>query len=86
MEIRVKNYMKRPFVIQAYQYRGEKKEETPDWVQVALVYLNKNFDGGIVSTLEGNMNFHIFDYLVKGIRGEVYVVAKDIFEESYYEV
>ena len=86
MENRVKNYMKRPFVIQAYQYRGEEVRETPEWVQEKLVYLNKNKDGGIVSTLEGNMNFHIFDYLVKGIRAEVYVVAKDIFEESYYEV
>jgi len=36
-----------------------------------------------VETLEGVMQGKVMDYLVKGIKGELYPVDKEIFEESY---
>ena len=36
-----------------------------------------------VQTLEGTMHGKKGDYLVTGVRGEKYVVDKDIFEETY---
>lgn len=36
-----------------------------------------------VKTLEGVMHGAPGDYLIQGIRGELYPCAKEIFEESY---
>jgi hypothetical protein len=36
-----------------------------------------------VHTLEGNHQGQIGDYLIRGVRGELYICQKDIFEESY---
>jgi hypothetical protein len=37
----------------------------------------------MVYTLEGTMTGAIGDYLIKGIRGEFYFCAREIFEETY---
>jgi hypothetical protein len=39
-----------------------------------------------VETLEGTMKGKSGDYLVEGIKGEIYICDKEIFEESYEEV
>jgi len=36
-----------------------------------------------VETLEGNHQGREGDYLIRGIKGELYICKKDIFEESY---
>ena len=36
-----------------------------------------------VETLEGTMRGEIDDYLVRGVQGELYVIKKDIFEQTY---
>ena len=36
-----------------------------------------------ISTLEGDMKGNVGDYLVIGVKGEMYPVRKDIFEETY---
>ena len=36
-----------------------------------------------IETLEGTMKGKVLDYLVKGTRGEFYIVDKDIFENIY---
>ena len=36
-----------------------------------------------VRSLEGNHQGHEGDYLLRGIKGELYICAKDIFEETY---
>lgn len=36
-----------------------------------------------VKTLEGTMRGEIGDYLVRGIQGELYIINKDIFEQTY---
>lgn len=39
-----------------------------------------------IETLEGVMHASIGDYIVTGIRGEIYPVKPDIFENLYEEV
>lgn len=39
-----------------------------------------------IDTLEGQMEFKDFDYLIKNPTGECYVCARDIFEKTYKEV
>ena len=39
-----------------------------------------------VQTLEGTMTGNAGDYLAIGVRGEMYLVKKEIFEETYLPV
>ena len=36
-----------------------------------------------IETLEGNMEAKVGDYIIKGVRGELYPCRKDIFLETY---
>ena len=38
---------------------------------------------GTVETLEGRMEFHAGDWLIRGIAGEVYPCRDDIFRATY---
>ena len=44
-----------------------------------------NDEGGffIVTTLEGDVRTEVGNYIIKGIKGEVYPCRKDIFEATY---
>lgn len=39
-----------------------------------------------ISTLEGDMEVSVGDYVIKGIQGEFYPCKPDIFEQTYEEV
>ena len=40
----------------------------------------------IICTLEGDMRGNRGDYIIKGLRGELYPCKPDIFEKSYEKV
>jgi len=71
-------------------------ENVPDWVALAFErgddLLNTRrgicYFGGrlVVGTLEGNTAGDYDDYLICGIKGELYPCKKEIFEESYAEI
>jgi hypothetical protein len=50
---------------------------------IKAVQMEKDF---AVLTLEGMTYGKAGDWLAKGIRGELYPIAKEIFEETYEEV
>ena len=73
-------YRKKPLEIEAWRY-GE--EATPEWGHVAFEsgVLRLTPDGEAkVRTLEGSMTARKGDYIVKGIKGELYPVKPDIFD------
>ncbi len=79
-------YRKKPLEIEAWRY-GE--EATPEWGHVAFEsgVLRLTPDGEAkVRTLEGSMTARKGDYIVKGIKGELYPVKPDIFEATYGSV
>lgn len=79
-------YRKKPLEIEAWRY-GE--EATPEWGHVAFEsgVLRLTPDGEAkVRTLEGSMTARKGDYIVKGIKGELYLVKPDIFEATYGSV
>lgn len=41
---------------------------------------------GYIKTLEGDLFFNNYDYIVKGNQGEIWAVRQDIFEEIYEEI
>jgi hypothetical protein len=79
-------YVKKPIPIEARQVTIENADELAAWSKSDVIRKpNGEITGMMVLTLEGSMTGRIGDYLIKGVRGEHYFCAKEIFEESYDE-
>jgi hypothetical protein len=86
----VAQYRKKPVVVEAFMLKGDLSDER-DWFEPAyyesaseedvLVY----FDDGSVSIkmLEGTMVARVGDWIIRGVRGEIYPCKPDIFEATY---
>ena len=68
-------------------------EDRPDWFNDALHegkasihMVDKNGNVGFIETLEGKHLMKPNDYIIKGIKGEIYPCKPDIFEKTYEEV
>lgn len=90
-------YRKRPVEVEAFQL---KDIPWPDWFEEALdtgtaeLVSPKNVSftlGDIVShaiihTLEGDHRANLDDYIICGVKGELYPCKPDIFEQTYDRV
>lgn len=86
----VKKFRKKPIVIEALQLRWNNWSEMCDFAGVGKLEDGKPLgrqDGeriGLdIPTLEGLMQAHEGDYIIKGIKGEFYPCKPDIFEKTY---
>lgn len=93
-------YIKKPVEIEAFQYDGDLKGSdgnyyVPDWVVEAFENGTMYYDSLngreepcelFIRTLEGNQHVSVNDYVIKGVKGELYPCNPDIFEETYKEV
>ena len=63
-------------------------EIMPDWIQEALAHnkISIHDDLIVVKTLEGNMTGQRSDWLIQGVRGELYPCEGSIFMETYEKV
>ena len=86
-EKKARMFVKRPVIVEAFQFGHE---EEPSWFRPAVVEMD--YDNGIsrlkgcISTLEGDMWFWEGDYVIRGVKGECYPCRRDIFEETYNEI
>lgn len=73
-------FRKRPVEIDAIQWRGV-ADALPDWAMGRISF----GEGGnlYVATLEGVMRAEVGDWIIRGIKGEVYPCAPDIFARTY---
>lgn len=86
-------YRKKPVIIEAVQFNGFDKKnghvmfsEQPQWLVSKFGESVIFFDVPntlTIKTLEGNMTASAGDYIIKGLRGELYPCKPDIFEASY---
>jgi len=82
-------YRKKPLIVEAAQWDGKL---IGDLYPIKLFGDNdvewhyKGKDKLVIETLEGEMICEPGDWVVKGIKGEFYPVAQDIFNESYDKV
>lgn len=83
-------YRKMPVVIEARQVTDDLRNhaEIAAWVEsnggVALLpFLEPHI---VVRTLEGDMRAEIGDYVIRGVKGEMYPCKPDIFEATYEPV
>lgn len=93
-------YMKKPVVIEAFQMTKERRWNNQDWPDWAHKAWNKEpGEGGIwissndpkkehllCGTLEGAHRIDWDDFIIQGIKGEIYPCKPDIFELTYEEV
>jgi len=79
-------YTKKPIPIEARQITIENADELAAWSKSDIVRRpDGSMTGMMVYTLEDTMTGAVGDYLIKGVHGEFYFCAKDIFEETYEE-
>jgi hypothetical protein len=79
--------IKKPIAVDVWQLDFANIRFAPDWVKEArqmnrIAYRRK---GGYwtIHTIEGPMFADNGDYLIKGVKGELYPCREDIFEETY---
>jgi hypothetical protein len=79
-------FRKRPVVIDAVQFRAgeEPNELAPDVVAGTVRYTE---DGTVlIKTLEGVMEAQPMDWIIRGVKGELYPCKPDIFAVTYEPV
>ena len=83
-------YIKRPIPVEAIQtpLTIPTSKEYFKWYQNAPAWLHEHDiwfteEGLVIPTLEGDMNCYWGNYIICGIRGEIYPCDKEVFEESY---
>ena len=81
----MQKFVKKPVIIEAIQYNGENIEAIEDFVGKKLsTVMSSDVDVKlIIPTLEGYMKALKGDYIIKGIKGELYPCKPDIFKEIY---
>jgi hypothetical protein len=83
----MKNYRKKPVVIQAIQWDGTEEKAieiaSNEDFEGMLDYKPGHFSGFFINTLEGQMEVSPNDYVIKGLKGEFYPCKPEIFELSY---
>lgn len=84
-------YRKKPVVIDAMQYRPINENidyamAFDDWMNMVCPeakYVGMNLK---IPTLEGTMEASPGDYIIVGVKGEVYPCKPNIFEQTYEKV
>lgn len=90
-------YRKKPIVIEAVQWNGGNIDEIVEFVDFStLPNDDEHVDPGIgytpamgtieIPTLEGIMTANARDWIIRGVKGEVYPCKPDIFDATYEAV
>lgn len=90
-------YRKKPIVIEAFQMTEERREDNSEWPNWLHKAWNKslNEDGALVSgsgnrlaifTSEGVMAIDWNDWIIQGVKGELYPCKPGTFEATYEAV
>lgn len=92
--VEIKDYKKVPVVIKAVQFTETSTLMTQALVQLGMkleeVVYNYSADDGLpyifIETLEGRMVCKLNDWILKGVKGELYPCKDEIFKGTYEEV
>jgi hypothetical protein len=84
-------WRKRPVVVDAFKWTGGPDQtEDPEWVVAAIRDGDVSFENIgtknvklLVHTLEGIMTADVGDYIIRGVKGEIYPCKPDIFAATY---
>lgn len=80
-------YRKKPVIIEAIQWTGENIHEIWEAFTAEKIYgpgWKPEFGNSLViETLEGQMMCPLNHWVIKGVAGEIYACAPNIFEATY---
>lgn len=76
-----RRFIKKPIEIEAFQLGSDTR---PEWAEGPEIKYYIGF--AYITTLEGEMRAEEGDFIIKGIKGELYPCKSDIFWASYEEV
>lgn len=93
-------YMKKPVVVEAFQMTRERRwdnSEWPEWLHMAWdkgpmeggLWIDPDDDDReklVCGTLEGVYVISWDDWIIQGVKGEIYPCKPDAFEMTYMEV
>lgn len=87
-------YRKKPVVIDAFQWTGGPDQiEDPVWICDAIREDRVRFENAgtegvalLIDTLEGTHRANPGDWIIRGIKGELYPCKPDIFAKTYEPV
>ena len=75
---------KKPIIVEAWEINPDDNDK-PNFVLHGLNRGKIKWVDGVftINTLEGRMQANDGDYLIKGVRGELYACRRSIFNETY---
>lgn len=81
-------FRKKPVVIEAVQWTGEfyDCDDMPVWLidaEEQRVIFDGELQRKVISTLEGPITASAGDWIVRGVKGELYPCKPDIFAATY---
>ena len=77
-------FRKKPVIIEAIQYDGSPASGSAACNFMGLErVLFSDTQGLFIDTLEGTMTAAIGDWIIKGVKGEIYPCKSEIFEMTY---
>ena len=86
-------FRKRPIIVEAVRYLGNgnmENREVPKWLWKAfeeeVAQSTNGTETFIIKTLEGEHIVSPGDYIIQGVKGELYPIKADIFEQTYEKV
>lgn len=78
-------YRKKPIEVEAWQVGSD--EPKPEWLESAMGDgVAKPYRDGywwVIKTLEGDHRANDGDYIIQGVKDELYPCKPDIFEQTY---
>lgn len=81
-------YRKKPVEIEAFQL-SDTRQGRPEWYSKAIedgVAVSHDAGTATIKTLEGDHLANADDYIIRGVKGEIYPCKPDIFEMTYDKV
>jgi len=87
-------YRKKPVIVNAFHYTSDKLfnewNKLPDWIKNAyeagILIPIGGTEGITIKTLEGDHTAKLNDFIIQGVKGELYPCKPDIFEQTYEPV
>jgi hypothetical protein len=81
-------FRKKPVEIEAVQWTGKNSKEIDDFCpsERKIWACGMDFMSLVIVTLEGNMKAAVGDWIIRGVKGELYPCKPDIFAATYEAV
>ena len=79
------HFRKKPVVIDAVRWDGKLTtlQGLGTWSETCIIGQNLAGDDVMIETLEGTMTAKVGDWIIRGVKGELYPCKNDVFEATY---